>query len=95
MDTEIAPKADSFRKFGIYSALFVIQGKVNQFIEPYAPMLSAAGVLSEDKTSIDLDNSYEVAKFAMEKTGKVELLGYLMDMSDVEALYAIAKGFAR
>ena len=95
VDAEIAPKADSVRRFGIYGFLFVIQNKVNQFLEPYSPALSAAGVLVENGTMIDLDVGYEMAKFAMEKTGKVELFGYLMDMSDIESLYAIAKGFAR
>ena len=94
LDVAIAPKATGWYKFGAYAAAFVVQSRLPQIMEQYGPVMKMAGVLDE-QGMIDIDLAHNLAAYAMEKSGKVNVAGYLVDSSDVEQIYQIAKGYAR
>lgn len=94
LDASIAPKASGWQKFGAYAAAFVVQARLPQIIEQYGPVMKMAGVLDE-QGMIDIDLAHNLAAYAMEKSGKVNVAGYLVDSSDVEQIYQIARAYAR
>lgn len=94
LDMTVAPKATGWQKFGAYAAAFVVQSRLPQIMEQYGPVMKMAGVLDE-QGMIDLDLAHNLAAYAMDKSGKVDVAGYLADSSDVETLYQIAKSHAR
>lgn len=94
LDSSVAPKATGWQKFGAYAAAFVIQYRVPQIMEQYGSVMRMAGVLGDDGM-IDIDVAHNLAAYAIEKSGKINVAGYLVDSSDVEELYQIAKNYAR
>lgn len=94
LDVAVAPKASGWQKWGAYAAAFVVQNRLPQIMEQYGPIMQMAGVLGEDGM-IDLDLAHNLAAYAMDKAGRVDVAGYLMDSSDIEQMYQIAKGYAR
>ena len=94
LDVAVAPKASGWQRFGAYAAAFVMQARLPQIMEQYGPIMQMAGVLDE-QGMIDIDLAHNLATYAMEKSGKVNVAGYLVDSSDVETIYQIAKGYAR
>lgn len=94
LDASIAPKASGWQKFGAYAAAFVVQARLPQIMEQYGPVMKMAGVLDE-QGMIDIDLAHNLAAYAMEKSGKVNVAGYLVDSSDVEQIYQIARAYAR
>lgn len=94
LDTAYMPKANGWQKFGAGAAAFIMQHRMPQIMEQYGPVMRMAGVLGEDGM-IDLELAHNLSKFAMDKAGNVNIAGYLVDSSDVETIYQIAKGYAR
>lgn len=94
LDSAVAPKANGWQKFGAYAAAFVVQNRMPLIMEQYGPVLKMAGVLDEEGM-IDIDLAHNLAVYAMDKAGKVNVAGYLVDSSDVEQLYQLSKSFAR
>ena len=94
IDSQVAPQASGLQKFGSYAMLFVVQNKMPEIITRYTPIMQMTGIMSEDGM-IDLEYLHNMASEAMNHAGKVNLLGYLMDASDVESLYAIAQRLGR
>lgn len=93
VDTEIAPKTVGLQKLITYGMLGMAQRKTDALVAHYSPILKAAGIMPSD-TTIDLELAHDIAKFAMDKTGQVSVMDYIMDSSDVESIYSIAKGYA-
>ncbi|MGN1038054.1 MAG: hypothetical protein ACI4P0_01500 [Mailhella sp.] len=56
--------------------------------------MKMAGVL-DDAGMIDIDLAHNMATFAMDKAGTVNIAGYLADSSDIEQIYNIAKSYGR
>lgn len=94
LDVAVAPKASGWQKWGAYAAAFVMQNRLPQIMEQYGAVMKMAGVL-DDQGMIDLDLAHNLAAYATEKSGKVNVAGYLVDSSDVEQIYQIAKSYAR
>jgi hypothetical protein len=94
LDTAIAPKATGWQRFGSYAAAFVVQSRLPQIMEQYSHVMRMAGVLDE-QGMIDIELAHNLSKYAMDKAGKVDVAGYLVDSSDVEQIYQIAKSYAR
>lgn len=94
LDVAVAPKASGWQKWGAYAAAFVMQNRLPQIMEQYGPIMQMAGVLGEDGM-IDLDLAHNLAAYATEKSGKVNVAGYLVDSSDIEQIYQIAKSYTR
>ena len=94
LDSNVAPKAGDLQKGIAYGIAFVLNFRLNFFMETYGPYLKMAGILGDDGM-LDMDVAHNMAKFILEKTGRLNLLGYFVDSSDVETIYQIAKGYAR
>lgn len=94
LDAAIAPKANGMQKFCAYAAAFIVQSRMPQIVERYAPVMRMAGIMSDDGM-IDLDLAHNLAAFAIDKAGKVNVCGYMMDSADVEQIHQIAKGYAQ
>ena len=94
LDAAVMPKASGWQKFGAGAVAFVVQARLPQIMEQYGPVMKMAGVLGEDGM-LDIDLAYNLSKYAMEKAGKVNVAGYLVDGSDIDQIYQIAKGYAR
>ncbi len=94
LDAAVAPQATGMQKFGAYAAAFIVQSRMPQIMAQYGPVMKMAGVLGEDGM-IDIDLAYNMAKFAMDKAGTVNIAGYLADSSDIEQIYNIAKSYGR
>lgn len=94
LDAAVAPKANGWQKFGAYAAAFVVQNRMPQIMEQYGPVMKMAGVLGEDGM-IDVELAYNLGKYAIGKAGTVNVAGYLVDSSDIEQMYQLAKSYAR
>ena len=94
LDVSIAPKATGWQKFGAYAAAFVVQTRMPNIMEQYGPVMKMAGVLDEEGM-IDIGLAHNLAAYAIERSGKVDVAGYLVDSSDIEQIYQIAKSYAR
>jgi hypothetical protein len=94
LDAAVIPKATGWQRFGAGAAAFVVQHRLPQIMEQYGPVMKMAGVLDE-QGMIDIDLAHNLAAYAMEKSGKVNVAGYLVDSSDVEQIYQIARAYAR
>lgn len=94
VDSEVAPIASGMQKFGAYSLVFVIQNKIKDIIDQYGPTMKMIGVM-DDNNMIDMDKAHEIASFAMSKANKVNILGFLMDDHDVDAIYTISNRYGR
>lgn len=94
LDAAVAPKANGWQKFGAYAAAFVVQNRMPLIMEQFGPVMKMAGVLGDDGM-IDIDLAHNLAVYAMDKAGKINVAGYLVDSSDIEQMYQIARGYAR
>lgn len=94
LDSNVTPKAGDLQKGVAYGIAFVLNFRLNYFMEKYGPYLKMAGILGDDGM-LDLDVAHNMARFILEKTGRLNLLGYFVDSSDVEQIYQIAKSYAR
>ena len=94
LDVAVMPKASGWQKFGAGAAAFVIQHRMPQIMEQYGPVMKMAGVLGDDGM-LDIELAHNLAVYAMDKAGKINVAGYLVDSSDIEQIYQIAKGYAR
>lgn len=65
-----------------------------QMVKQYTPALKFADVMDE-AGMIDLDKAYALAKDAFQKSGKVPVMGLLLDDGDVEIIHEIAKRYAQ
>lgn len=94
VDAQVAPQASGMQKFGVYSLLFVVNNKMQEIAQRYTPVMRMTGIMDEAGT-IDIEYLHNMASEAMNHAGTVNLLGYVMDASDVESLYAIAQRHGR
>ena len=94
IDAQIAPQATGMQKFGTYAMLYVVNNKLQQIVTQYTPIMKMTGIMTDDGM-IDLEYLHGMTSDAMAHAGKVNVLGYLMDASDIESLYAIAQRFGR
>lgn len=96
VDEELAPQAHGLQKAMLYGGLFVVQRQAgNVLASPDVQnRLKMAGVMDEAGL-IDIDYAYDMARFALEKTGKVTALGITFDARDAEKLYQLAGRVAK
>ncbi len=90
LDSQVAPQANGLQKFGAYAMQFVIGAKMPDIMQRYAPVMKMTGILGDDGL-IDIDYAHNMASAAMGKAGKVNILGYNIDASDIETIYAISQ----
>lgn len=94
IDNVIAPQASTWQKLGAYFLSYTINNRMNVILENYSPIMKMAGIMN-DNGEIDLNYTYDMMKDVSNKAGKVNILGYNMDSSDIEAIYRIAKRYER
>lgn len=92
IDSQVAPQANGAQKFGIYALMYAVNTKINDITARYAPIMKMVGIM-DDNGVIDLEYTHNMAKDAMDHAGKVNVLGFVMDSSDVESLYNIAQRY--
>jgi hypothetical protein len=90
-EQEIAKKAVGLNKFIVYFAMPIINKKVMQYIETYSndPLTKE---MFDDNKNIDIDTLYNMAKTAVQKSGKFMFYGIMFDETDIDKLYAYIKG---
>lgn len=95
IEKEIAAKAVGLQKFLYYGASFLVANNVEQIFHTLVenPMVKATGILDENN-NIDLDKLYQIAKYAIQKSGKVTVGGVILGESDVEKLYTTIKSMS-
>lgn len=98
VDSEIAPKAGSaLQKFFAYSSVFVVQKRAEEFLsDPQrVSQMEAIGVMTQDGF-LDMDFLHDMAIHALEKSGgSLEVMGVILDSSDVEKVHNIGRSFAQ
>ena len=94
LDAAIFPKGNLRQKFSAGAIQFIVSMQMSKIMEQYGPTMAMIGVLDSDG-NIDIDTAHNIAKFAIDKSEKVDLLGYFMDSSDIELIYSIAKKYGR
>ena len=94
VDAQVAPKANGVQKFGVYSMLYAVNNKMPEILQRYAPIMKMTGIM-DDAGVIDVEYLHNMAADAMSHAGAVNLMGFVMDSTDVESLYAIAQRHGR
>lgn len=97
IEREIAPKATSgTQRFLTYSAAYLVSKKASEMLqrENYVKNMREIGVM-DDEGLIDLDFLREMATYSMQKAGgKVEVMGVVLDQSDVDSAYQLGRTVA-
>lgn len=94
VDSQVAPKANGMQRFGVYSMLYAVNTKMPEILQRYAPIMKMTGIM-DDAGVIDVEYLHNMASDAMSHAGSVNLMGFVMDGTDVESLYAIAQRHGR
>lgn len=92
LQTEVLPKAAGGQGFlfGITAGMFL--RNLDSKIETMIPQMKAVGILDE-QNRIDLEALHEEAGKTIDKTGSFNVMGYVLDKADIEALYQIAQRY--
>ena len=97
VDNELGPKAQGgLQKAMLYGGLFVIQNKAAQMLSDpsFQAKMKMMGIMDE-AGFLDVEYIYQMAKFSMEKSGSITVLGITFDVQDIEKITAIARGMAK
>lgn len=89
VEKEIAPKATGIKKFGIYFMLPTIQKTVSNYIVKIKDFVPD---LFDENGNLKLDEFYNQAKSAVQKTGQFEFMGIIFNETDIDKLYTYIKG---
>lgn len=90
IEKEIAIKAIGLQKFLYYGASFLVANNIEQIFRSAIenPIVKSLGFLNGEN-NIDIDKLYQVAKYAIQKSGKITIGGVILGENDVEKLYSI------
>ena len=86
IENELAAKATGFTKFGIYFMLPTISSKVVSLINNYKDKELAKEFFDENG-NVNLDELYNTAKSAIEKSGQFMVYGIIFNETDIDKLY--------
>lgn len=89
LEEELIPQADGLRKVFLYLAIPAAAAAVPNLALQNKTALTLLGWMSEEGV-IDLDLACAQLKEAMQKAGKVPIMGILFDAADVEKIYSRA-----
>lgn len=89
---EIIEKAQGTNKFLLCAGVALLTPKLDEMYHQYKehPVIKALGVI-HDNDHIDVDVLYDAMKHAINKVGKVELMGIIFNSSDIDSLYSHIK----
>lgn len=93
LQTEVLPKAAGGQGFVFGVAAGMLLRSLDSKIETVIPQLKAIGIL-DDQNRIDLEALHEEAGKTIDKTGSFNVMGYVLDKTDIDALYRIAQKYS-
>lgn len=91
IEHELGQKAVGFNKFAVYFALPIVNDKIVKYVESYSENQLTKDFFDENK-NVDIDRVYNMAKNAIQKSGKFMLYGIMFEESDIDKLYGYIKG---
>lgn len=89
VENELASQATGVRKFGLYFIMPVISKKTTDYLEvakKYTPELF------EHDGRVKIDEVYNYAKKAIQRSGQFEFVGIIFNETDIDKLYTYIKG---
>lgn len=90
IETELARKATGITKFGIYFMMPRISQNTIDYINKFQDNPLFKGMFDESG-NIELDEVYNCAKQAIQKSGQVEAYGFIFKEDDIDKLYNYIK----
>lgn len=93
LSQEVLPKAAGSAGLVIGVASGIALRKVDPLIDANLPTLKTLGIV-DDQNRIDLEVLHEEIGKTLAQTGRVNLMGYLFDQADADALLSIAKKYS-
>lgn len=93
LSQEVLPKAAGGAGLVIGVAGGMALRRIDPLIEANMPTLKALGIV-DDQNRIDLEVLHEEIGKTLAQTGRVNLMGYLFDQADADALLSIAKKYS-
>ena len=94
LDAHFLPKAGFNAAFVAYYALYCFGLGIDKAVQQYGPIMQMLSLM-DDNSMIDIEVAHNAAQAAIEKSGKVDAFGFLLDASDIESIYAIAQRYGR
>ena len=91
IENELGHKAVGFDIFKIYFLLPIINNKIVGIVQSFAENSLTKDMFDENK-HIDIDSVYNMAKNAIQKSGKFMMAGIVFDEGDVDKLYRYIRG---
>lgn len=89
IENELAKKATGFRKFGIY---FIMPALDKQIVDYLGRLKSLVPDFFTDNGDVKVDDLYNTAKMAVQKSGQFEFMGVIFNETDIDKLYTYIKG---
>ena len=91
VENEIGKKAVGFNKFATYFAMPIINKKVVNYIDSFAKNPLTKDLFDENE-NLNIDEVYNMAKNAVQKSGQFLYMGILFNESDIDKLYTYVRG---
>jgi hypothetical protein len=90
VEVEIAQKAVGFQKFATYFMIPQIPKKLEELFSKHKDGMIFKDFLDEN-ANVDLDNLYNNAKSAIQRSGQFEMFGIIFTEVDIDKLYDYIK----
>lgn len=91
IENEIGKTAVGFNKFATYFALPIINKKIGGYIDSFATNPLTKDMFDENR-NLNLDEVYNMAKNAVQKSGQFSYLGIIFNETDIDKLYNYIRG---
>ena len=91
IENEIGKKAVGVNKFITYFSLPIINKKLSNYIDTFATNLMTSDMFDENR-NLNIDEVYNVAKSAVQKSGQFSFLGIIFNETDIDKLYNYIRG---
>jgi hypothetical protein len=86
IEREIASKAVGFQKFATYFVLPKVNKAVDVYLRQFRENQMTADFFN-DNGSVNLDEVYNTAKRAVQKSGQFTMYGVILGESDIDKIY--------
>jgi hypothetical protein len=90
MDREIASKAVGAQKFFTYMAMPIIGKKIENYAVSFSQSPATADFFNENG-SVNIDEIYNMAKTAVQKSGQFSVYGVILGETDIDKIYNYIK----
>lgn len=92
VDQRLLPSAPSHIKWILGGSTFIICHKLDEILPKYLPVLKALRLVTE-QNKLDLELVKGFINSAFDKSGKVEIYGFILDKSDGEAFISLLETY--